>query len=29
VIQAATPRLVLASASTARRALLDGAGLRF
>jgi septum formation protein len=29
VIQAATPRLVLASASTTRRALLDGAGLRF
>jgi septum formation protein len=29
VIQAATPRLVLASASTARRALLDGAGLLF
>jgi len=29
VIQAAAPRLVLASASTTRRALLDSAGLRF
>jgi septum formation protein len=29
MIQAAAPRLVLASASTARRALLEGAGLRF
>lgn len=29
MIQAAAPRLVLASASTARRALLDSAGLRF
>lgn len=28
-LQAATPRLVLASASTARRAVLDAAGLRF
>jgi septum formation protein len=29
VIQAATPALILASASTARRAVLEGAGLRF
>jgi septum formation protein len=29
MIQAAAPRLVLASASAARRALLEGAGLRF
>ncbi len=29
MIQAAAPRLVLASASTTRRALLDSAGLRF
>ena len=29
MIQAATPRLVLASASATRRALLDSAGLRF
>jgi len=29
VIQAPVPRLVLASASAARRAVLDGAGLRF
>jgi septum formation protein len=29
MIQAPAPRLVLASASTARRGLLDGAGLRF
>lgn len=29
MIQAATPRLVLASASSARRAVLAGAGLRF
>ncbi len=29
MMQAETPRLVLASASTARRALLDAAGLRF
>jgi septum formation protein len=29
VIQAGTPRIILASASAARRAVLDGAGLRF
>ena len=29
MIQAGTPRIILASASAARRAVLDGAGLRF
>ena len=29
MIQAAAPALILASASTARRAVLEGAGLRF